>query len=99
MTDQETGITPKEFDFVSQNGHLLGGVTAVWGPLALWNPHVMWWVMLGFVIFATVKEFVYDIYVEDEAVSGGWGGGWEDWSHYMAGMALALGWAALRHRL
>ena len=81
-------IPEKTFNKVSQLSHVAWGA---WLPLlALWflGPKYMNLIMSVSILLAALKEFVYDLLVETEEVSGGLWGGVEDFSFYLLGIAL-----------
>lgn len=80
-------ITPKDFDFVAQNAHMLGGALAVFGFAAMFGP---WHAVTGagaVMVFAAVKEFWYDAHYETAAIRGSNG---RDFWFYVTGVAAAL---------
>jgi hypothetical protein len=86
------GIPVATFNDVSQAGHLLAGLCAVFGPVAFarCSPNALWWGFGGacaVTLWAALKEGIYDRYFETEDVRGS---SWEDYSFYVGPAWFAL---------
>ena len=80
-------ITESEFYSVSDNAHFLGASTVVYGSVLLGGSHALLWAAIVVVIFAGIKEGLWDPKHETPAVAGS---GWRDFFGYMAGLAVSL---------
>ena len=78
-------IDPKEFNFVSQVSHTIGGALAVIAGVYLFGPMAQPWVCGVGILAAAVKEFWYDQNYETPEVRGS---NLQDFSFYCAGLAL-----------
>ena len=75
-------ISDSDFNFVSQNAHVLGGIVAMLIPNLFWGPHYFLYITVAMVIFAT-KEFWYDFKYETPEVRGS---SLEDFLFYCVGI-------------
>lgn len=79
-------------DLWAQSSHLGWSAFAVMAPAALF-PRFIGAPIIGFcaiIAFAAAKEFWWDLRNETPDESGGIGGGWEDFSHYLCGAVAAI---------
>lgn len=81
-------IDPKFFNFVAQMSHVLLGSTLVFGILALFNIHLLIYVLPAYALITGVKEFWYDQNYENAETRGS---NLLDFSMYQAGAYVALG--------
>lgn len=79
-------ISDKEFNFVSQNAHMLAGALVVFVSGSLF-PREMWFILGLFVVLTAWKEFYYDEHYESVEVRGS---NLQDFLHYQYGMIAAL---------
>jgi hypothetical protein len=92
------GIDPKTFDRVAQISHVLGGLLVILGPKALWPNVKLLWVpcIVLWMIYAALKEFVWDEYHESPEVRGS---SKKDFAFQVGGALLGLGLLVVRGML
>jgi hypothetical protein len=71
-------------DLDAQFAHALAGMTAVFGAQALW-PGYWWMGAIGILIFAALKEFLFDALIEQQPFHVNL----RDFGFYMLGAALS----------
>ena len=76
-------------DDVSQGLHVALGAIFVILPAAWGIQHAQIWGTGIGIVYAGIKEFIFDIHFEDEATSGGYLGGLLDFSFYLVGILAA----------
>jgi hypothetical protein len=75
---------------VTQGLHIALGALFVFVPVAKgWHHPRLTGVVVG-VLFALLKEFVYDLDFETHQTSGGWKGSFTDFAFYLVGMGISL---------
>ena len=92
-------ITDRQFNILSQYNHALTGAIVIFGKIALFGTSHIRIVAGVFVVYAALKEFVYDRLMESEEVSGGWWGDVVDFSFYFLGAGMAVASYYLWHQV
>lgn len=80
-------ISPKLFNKIAQNAHILCGSTLTFGTIALTKPHYLWYTLPIFTVVTALKEFYYDYKHESKVVRGS---SLEDFLMYNLGSYAAL---------
>lgn len=80
-------IDDKEFNSVSQNAHLLGGIVGIWAPFLIWGRLGALWAIPIVLVCAGIKEFWYDNKYETTEVRGS---NFEDFFFYFVGVIIAI---------
>jgi hypothetical protein len=84
---KKNGITPKLFNSISQNAHMLCGSTVVFGSILLFHVKSLYYILPAYMIITGIKEFYYDQHFESKEVRGS---NMEDWTFYQLGWVLAV---------
>jgi hypothetical protein len=80
-------IDPKEFNFVSQISHFVGGMCVVFGTACLIPGYAYLFFASLWVVYAGIKEFWYDYHYESTEVRGS---SLEDFLYQVGGAGLAI---------
>jgi hypothetical protein len=74
---------------VAQTLHVFIGVVFVTLPVCWGWSHAQMIGSLVGVVYALLKEFIFDLEFEDEMTSGGFSGSCEDFAYYLVGIGIA----------
>ena len=77
------------FNAVAHTLHVTIGSLGVFFPVAMGWWHGQLFGSAAMILYAVLKEFIFDIHFEDPATSGGWWGSCKDFAGYLAGIWVA----------